>query len=836
MEDLKAWYLGTLSVALSNFTAARRELAEGSPDVAPRIREAAHPLRGSGGTYGFPAISAAAAAVEEADDSELLASLDALLEALARVVAETKTGGGPVTSRPSRLTAAESRGAGSRAATTILVIEDDPSVSRLLQSELEKEGCEVLIAGTALDAREIINQHRLSLIVLDLVLPDSDGRTLLMSLRSSPTTASVPVIVLTVRGGVETEVECLTLGAHAFFEKPFDAAPFRAAVAEALKESPCGGDRALRDRLTGLPNRAALSQTFDENAPDREGGTKACLALIDFDRFRAVNDSCGDPTGDRVIAHIASTLRMATRAGDVLARWQGDRFAILLSGTDIETARKILAGAREMVRRSPFERELGGVINVTFSAGLAEVRVGESLERIVGRADRLLYLAKASGRNRVVAEGDEVSVPQRTVLLAEDDEATTRLIQKRLEREGIDVIHCANGEVALETAREAHVDLFLLDVRMPRMDGFELLERLRKEPRYAITPIVMLTSLGTEEYVSRGYDLGATDYIVKPADVDEVVARIEKHLGRWVTGRLDELEGSDLYAAALAALEHTFAAVAAGEALPTAVLEEVADRLIEALSSNGNDLLGQVAIPAAGDDDPLLRHSVNVAVLAARVGIEMGLAGDALRDLCLAGLLHDVGCLKLPDGLSAFAGSPSDDQQEEIRKRPDYAHEVIMGLGASYTRIAETVWQVYERLDGSGYPRGLQGEELSLEAQILGAVEAYEAWTHARSHRPDVMSAKQALEQLLKRAPEQFSRDVVKAMIECLGVFPVGTYVELLTGETGQVMETRRSNPLRPLIAVTRDPKGRPLAQPRIVDLLMSTQNAIKRPAPFPEE
>jgi hypothetical protein len=97
------------------------------------------------------------------------------------------------------------------------------------------------------------------------------------------------------------------------------------------------------------------------------------------------------------------------------------------------------------------------------------------------------------------------------------------------------------------------------------------------------------------------------------------------------------------------------------------------------------------------------------------------------------------------------------------------------------------------------------------------------------------MSAKQALDQLLKRAPGQFSRDVVKAMIDCLGVFPVGSYVELLTGETGQVMEARRSNPLRPLIAVTRDARGRPLAQPRIVDLVMSTQNAIKGPAPYPE-
>ncbi len=834
MEELKAWYLGTLSVAISNFKTARRELAQGSPNVAVKIREAAHPLRGSGGTYGFPAISAAAAAVEEADDDELLPRLDALLTTLATVVADSGSVPVPVAAvapgggRPSI------ERSGGPAATVILVIEDDPSVAHLLQGELGSADREVLVAGTALEAREIVGKRKISLIILDLVLPDGDGRTLLMSLRSRPATAAVPIIVLTVRGGAETEAECLSLGADAFFEKPFDPTPFRAAVLEALREVPSRDELVRRDRRTGLPNRAALQEIYVENAPDREAGATASLALIDLDKFRAVNDTCGAQTGDKVLAHVSSTVGLAMRAGDRLARWQGDRFAILFSGTDAESARKILSGAREMVNRTPYVRERGGVVEVTFSAGIVEVGERETLEDAVNRADHLLYLAKASGRDRIVAAEDQVSVRHRTVLLAEDDEATARMIRERLKREGFDVLHRENGKTALEAAHGTSIDLFLLDVRMPVMDGFELLETLRAEPCFVTTPIVMLTSLGSEEYVARGYDLGANDYIVKPVDPAEVVARIQKLLGRWVTGQLEDLVGSELYAAALESLDQVFEAVRAGEVLPVAGPEEVADCLIEALCANGAGLLSQVAIPDAGDDDPTLRHSLNVAILGVCVGSEMNLGDDNLRALCLAGLLHEIGCLRLPAGLLQKSGALSEAEQGEIRRRPEYAREALAALGPPYERVAETVWQVHERLDGSGYPRGLRDEEVSPEAQILGTVDAYETWTHVRAHRSEVITAKQALEKLLVRVPGQFSKEVVKAMIDRLGVFPVGTYVELLTGEIGQVMESRHDNPMRPLIVVTRDSKGRPLPQPRIVDLKMSTTNAIKGPAPFP--
>ena len=119
-----------------------------------------------------------------------------------------------------------------------------------------------------------------------------------------------------------------------------------------------------------------------------------------------------------------------------------------------------------------------------------------------------------------------------TVLFAEDDLLSAAMLQHRLEKEGFNVLHFPDGAEALDGALSNRVDLAILDVKMPGMDGFELLERLRKVPAYYELPIIMLTSMGREEDVARGFDLGADDYMVKPFSPVEVLARVRRLLRR----------------------------------------------------------------------------------------------------------------------------------------------------------------------------------------------------------------------------------------------------------------------------------------------------------------
>lgn len=114
----------------------------------------------------------------------------------------------------------------------------------------------------------------------------------------------------------------------------------------------------------------------------------------------------------------------------------------------------------------------------------------------------------------------------RTVLMAEDDPMSAAILKHRLEREGFKVLHFLDGQQALEGALANPIDLAILDVKMPGMDGFEVLDRLRGIPTYSRLPIIMVTSLGREEDIARGLELGANEYMVKPVSPDEVLERI----------------------------------------------------------------------------------------------------------------------------------------------------------------------------------------------------------------------------------------------------------------------------------------------------------------------
>src|SRR6185295_5825707 len=186
--------------------------------------------------------------------------------------------------------------------------------------------------------------------------------------------------------------------------------------------------------------------------------------------------------------------------------------------------------ALETLRHESFEVGDERTLQVTFSAGVAAVAEGMGIEEAMAEADRHLYLAKQGGLDRVVSPEDKVEAPRRKILLAEDDEMIRVVIQRLLEREGFDVTTCSDGSSALASAYENTYSMILSDILMPRLDGFELLQRLRELPDTERTPVVMLTSMGKEEDVHRGFELGADDYIVKPFSSSELLSRVRRLL------------------------------------------------------------------------------------------------------------------------------------------------------------------------------------------------------------------------------------------------------------------------------------------------------------------
>ena len=206
MTDLKQLYRQAVVGRMAELQAALQEVDSGVARSDDNLRRIAHSLRGSGATYGFPEVTDAAALVEDAPAGELRMRAEALIKVLSKVIE-----GGP---KPKR----------------ILLVDDDPEILLLLRTVLAQNGRELVSAENGSEASAVLAGGGFSLIILDLLLPDVDGRELLRRIRSEDRYAKTPVIVLSAKTTADTRRECEALGSTAFFEKPFDPEAVAAAV------------------------------------------------------------------------------------------------------------------------------------------------------------------------------------------------------------------------------------------------------------------------------------------------------------------------------------------------------------------------------------------------------------------------------------------------------------------------------------------------------------------------------------------------------------------------------------------------------------------------------
>jgi diguanylate cyclase (GGDEF)-like protein len=506
MEDMKRLYIEALHARIDALEAAKKALGSGELEAEDSIRRLAHTIRGSGTTYGFPEITAAAAKVEDAKQNDLIDALEELLAILYTVAAQ-----------------GESRLSG------ILIIEDNPVESRILQARLAAKNRNIFSAETAAQAEEILEQDEISLILLDLILPDTDGRNFLVKLKERPDLAGIPVFVVSAKGSQGTKAECFALGAESYFEKPVDPEILATAVAAKLQSSGEAVSKSRTDPLTGLPNRAAFTEEFNRaQSLAMRARTSLAVAIIDLDHFKNLNDTYGHQMGDEVLKRIRPVMSKALRQTDYIARWGGEEFVVLFPKADAKGAAGALDKALGILRKEQFSVGEQTISDVTFSGGVEEVSSDVQVEEAIAEADRHLYQAKENGRAQIVTPDTEIAGEKKTILLAEDDELVASVVKHRLGREGFEVIHHPDGISAFNAAIDMTASLAILDVKMPGMDGFELLGKLREMTSYRTIPIVMLTSMGSEQDIVRGLELGADDYIMKPFSPVELLARIRR--------------------------------------------------------------------------------------------------------------------------------------------------------------------------------------------------------------------------------------------------------------------------------------------------------------------
>ncbi len=509
MDDLKAYYRGSLKNRIETLEAVKRALGKDDGEAGESIRRIAHSLKGTGATYGFLEISRAADVLLEAPPESLLSATEALIETLHQVAKSAPED-----------------------AATILIVEDEPQMLRLLAAKLAGPNRKIVTATEVAGADLILADGEVDLILLDLILPDEDGRDLLARIRDNPRYTATPVIVVSAREGTQPKAECYALGADEYFEKPVDYDALSAAVATKLLRAGEISREARLDPLTGLLNRAGVSIAFERaQALAQRAGYPLSLALADLDGLKKINDTYGHAVGDEVLRRIAEILASNLRRSDRVARWGGDEFVILFPNGNPRGATQALEKVLRFIGEESFgvgqegHDPQGPPLKVGFSAGVTGVSKGCQLDDAVAKADELLYRAKAAGGRRVLTSRQWPKVQKKRVLFADADARTAYMVEKELAAADLEVVWRTDGRTAFDLALESDVDLAILDIAVPEMGGLEILERLRKTAAHAETPIILLTADDSEEGVLEAFDLGADDYLVKPISARELRAR-----------------------------------------------------------------------------------------------------------------------------------------------------------------------------------------------------------------------------------------------------------------------------------------------------------------------
>lgn len=287
----------------------------------------------------------------------------------------------------------------------VLVVDDSATVRGAVQAALAEDAVEVHEAEDGEVA--LLRAHLVDpqVILMDVQMPRMDGLSALRALQAAPGLRDIPVVMLTQLDGADDIAEALQAGAHDYLRKPFRDVELRARVAAAgrvgrlvteLRHVNAQLERASRtDHLTGLPNRRELDRQL--RRPDRAG---LAVAVIDIDHFKAVNDTHGHDAGDGVLRIVADRLASVLRDGDVVGRWGGEEFVVVLAGTDGPGAATACERMLDAIRQ-PLPAGAGPQ-RVTVSIGLAVRSTAEEpVDALIQQADAALYRAKAAGRDRL---------------------------------------------------------------------------------------------------------------------------------------------------------------------------------------------------------------------------------------------------------------------------------------------------------------------------------------------------------------------------------------------------------------------------------------------------
>jgi len=284
----------------------------------------------------------------------------------------------------------------------VLIVDDSESLTTYYATVLEQAGMVVEVVNNPLDVMVPLIEFTPNLILLDIYMPECNGLELSKVIRQLDAFVSIPIVFLSTESNLDKQVFAIGLGGDDFLTKPIQPQHLISSVTSRIQRSLILRSFMVRDSLTGLFNHTALQdQLVLEVARAKRQRASLAFAMVDIDHFKQVNDTYGHPAGDAVITSLSRLLKQSLREVDVVGRYGGEEFAIILNNTDGMAAVKVLNTIRMSFSQLRHFAD-GKEFSVTFSCGIADIFCFNDSTKLVDAADKALYKAKHFGRNQVV--------------------------------------------------------------------------------------------------------------------------------------------------------------------------------------------------------------------------------------------------------------------------------------------------------------------------------------------------------------------------------------------------------------------------------------------------
>lgn len=501
-------------------------------------------------------------------------------------------------------------------------------------------------------------------------------------------------------------------------------------------------EKLYKDVLTGAYNR----RYFEEKVKNMS--LNAGVAVIDLDDFKLFNDTYGHDGGDLVLTTVVNVIRHYIRRTDILVRYGGDEFLLILPGIEKE----VFSQKLRMIQEKIHATHISGFNRLKLSVSIGGTMFTHGrLEEAITKADRLMYMAKGH-KNIVVTRWeqkqntDKIEKRNLLQLLVVDDSEMNREILKEILGKEYRILEACDGEEALKMLEQhgTEISLVLLDIIMPKMDGFEVLAYMNRDKWIEDIPVIMISSEGSESYIRRAYELGASDYISRPFDAKVVYQRVinmiklyakQRRLIHLVTDQIYEKEKNNR--------------------MMTGILSQIVE------FRNGEsglhvlhiNILTQLLL------EKLMRKSENY-----------DLSWSQQHMIATASALHDIGKIGIDEKILNKPGKLTKEEFEAMKQHTIIGARMLDSLEMYHDEeMMKYAYEIcrwhHERYDGKGYPDGLKGEEIPISAQVVSLADVYDALVSDRVYKK-AYSHEKAMEMILNGECGMFNPLLLECLVE----------------------------------------------------------------------